>query len=124
EALMAFCMFAALTAAVALHQIGRRWPAPALWAIALLTSADLIYFGADHPMNSYPGGYKEQSNEYKLNGEAALLGQMQALVNQASPPMRIDYLSRDVFTSVSGAAMLKLPTSDGDNPFAPKRVMA
>lgn len=124
EALMAFCMFAALTAAVVLHQIGRKWPAPILWAIALLTSADLIYFGSDRPMNSQPGGYKEQSNEYKLNGQAALLAQMQALVNQASPPTRVDYLVRDVFSSISGAAMLKLPTSDGDNPFALKRVIA
>jgi hypothetical protein len=124
EALMAFCMFAALTAAVVLHQIGRKWPAPVLWAIALLTSADLIYFGADRPMNTGPGGYKAESNEYKLNGEAALLAQMQALVNQASPPMRIDYLTADGFPSIIGAAMLKLPTPDGDNPLALKRVIA
>jgi len=124
EALMAFCMFAALTAAVVLHQVGRKWPAGVLWAIALLTSADLMYFGSDRPMNSNPGGYKGQSNEYTLNGEVALLARMQALVNQASPPMRIDYLSREAFPSIIGAAMLKLPTPDGDNPFAPKRVIA
>ena len=123
EALMSFCMFAALTAAVVLHQIGRKWPAPVLWAIAVLTSADLIYFGSNRPMNSHPGGYKQQSNEYNLNGQVALLAQMQALVNQASPPMRIDYLSRDVFP-ITETAMLKLPTPDGDNPFAPKRVIA
>lgn len=120
---MSFCMFAALTAAVVLHQIGRKWPAPVLWAIAVLTSADLIYFGSNRPMNSHPGGYKQQSNEYNLNGQVALLAQMQALVNQASPPMRIDYLSRDVFP-ITETAMLKLPTPDGDNPFAPKRVIA
>ena len=38
--------------------------------------------------------------------------------------MRIDYLTPEVFPSVIGAAMLKLPTPTGDNPFAPKRVIA
>ncbi|MGO4881726.1 MAG: hypothetical protein ACLP59_12995 [Bryobacteraceae bacterium] len=48
-ALMAFCLFAALTAAAALEHIGRRWPVWLLWAIALFTAADLIHFGANRP---------------------------------------------------------------------------
>ena len=55
-ALMGFCFFAALTAAVTLDKLGRRHPAALLWCIALLTSADLIRNGANRPMNSNRGG--------------------------------------------------------------------
>lgn len=122
EALIAFCLFMALTAAVVLQHIGRRWPVWALWAVALLSAVDLMHFGAERPMNSQPGGYKVQSSEYKMDGDAALLARLQALVNRTFPPSRMDYL--EAFPSINAAAMLKLPTSDGNNPFALKRVLA
>lgn len=124
EAMIAFCLFMALTAAVVLERIGGNWPAWALWAIALLSAGDLMHFGADRPMNSYDGSYKVQSNEYTLFNDAALLARLQRLAGETTPPSRIDYTARDRFPSILGADLLKLPTTDGDNPFALKRVIA
>ena len=123
-ALMAFCLFAALTAAAALHRLGRGRPSALLWAIALFTAADLMHFGADRPMNSAPGSYREQSNEYHLAGYPGVLTRMRGLLSGSSPPARIDYLVNDVFAGIGSAGMLKLPTADGNNPFALKRVVA
>jgi len=121
-ALLAFSMFAALTAAVALQHIARRAPRILLWGIALITAVDLIYFGADRPMNSMPGSYKTENSEYDISGYPGSLARIRGLVESASPPERIDYLDTDPWTFVWGSEMLRLPTADGDNPFMLKRI--
>ena len=123
-ALLAFCMFAALTAAVALDRIGARGPRWILWAVALFTAVDLTHFGANKPMNSSPGSYKEVSNEYEIGGSSEDLANLHRLINTATPPVRIDYLGRDALAGITASAQLGLPTPDGDNPFAIKRVIA
>ena len=123
-ALMAFCLFAALTAAAAFDRLGRKWPAWLLWPIALFTAADLTYFGAARPMNTSPGSYRKAPNENQLGDYAGVLPKIQSLLSISSPPSRIDYLGRDVLPAIGGAGMLQLPTPDGRNPFALKRVIA
>ncbi|MGC9947624.1 MAG: YfhO family protein [Bryobacteraceae bacterium] len=123
-ALMAFCLFAALTAAAALGRLGRRWPAGLPWAIALFTAADLIASGAGRPMNALSGSYRSRGNEYQMSGYPGVLEKMRGLLSASSPPSRIDYLGTDGLPGIGGAGMLKLPTADGDNPFALKRVLA
>jgi hypothetical protein len=123
-ALLAFCMFAALTAAVALERVGSRVPQAILWIVALLTAVDLTHFGANKPMNSAAGGYKGVSNEYHIEGSPEALTNFHALLNTATPPLRIDYLQRDVLATATASAQFQLPTPDGDNPFALKRVIA
>jgi hypothetical protein len=121
-ALLAFCMFAALTAAVTLQHVAARAPAWLLWCIALVTAVDLIYFGADRPMNSAPGGYTAENSEYEISGYPGALTKIRDLVGSTIPPWRIDYLDRDPWTFVWGSDLLKLPTADGDNPFMLKRI--
>ena len=123
-ALLAFCMFAALTAALALDHLGRRAPHWILWCAALLTAADLTHFGANRPMNSAPGSYKQTSNDYEIGGSSEALKRLQELIGTSSPPARVDYLQRDVLAAVTAAPMLRLPSPDGDNPFALKRIVA
>src|SRR5262249_38059795 len=64
-ALLAFCMFAALTAAVSLQYVAAYVPRPVVWGIIFLTAIDLFYFGAGRPMNSSSGGYKQENSEYE-----------------------------------------------------------
>lgn len=123
-ALLAFCMFAALTAAVALDRLGGRLPPWILWCAALFTAVDLTHFGANRPMNSAPGSYKQVSNDYEIGGSSEILRRLHGLTGTASPPMRVDYLQRDLLAAVTAAATLQLPSPDGDNPFALKRVIA
>lgn len=123
-ALLAFCLFAALTSAVALERVAGRLPRWTLWGAAVLAAADLIYFGAGKPMNSGPGGYHDASNEYQIAGVPGALGKIRGLLDTATPPLRVDYLQRDVLIAVTGAERFMLPTADGDNPFAIQRVIA
>ncbi|MCU1275109.1 MAG: hypothetical protein JWO48_2540 [Bryobacterales bacterium] len=122
-ALMAFCMFVALTSAIALERLAARAPKTVLWVIALATSADLIYFGSGRPMNSAPGSYSSRSSEYTIDGYSGGLVKMQNLVNTASPPLRIDYVDKEFYQGIWGSEMIKLPTADGDNPFMLRRLL-
>jgi hypothetical protein len=122
-ALMAFCCFAAITAALVLHRIGRRVPQFVLWGIALYTSYDLIQTGRDRPMNSYAGGYKTEDSEYTPVGAVNLSEKLRSLVNQTVPPSRIDYTDAAFSQGIRGSDMLGLPTANGDNPFLLLRML-
>lgn len=132
-ALMAFCFFAGITAALALDRLvaGRRQPVSRavrlryalLWAVALLTSADLIYFGAQKPMNSYLVSWKWETSEYSIKGAPGALERLRAVLDTSTPPVRIDYMDTAFFTGVQGSELVKLPTAIGDNPFMLKRYL-
>lgn len=123
-ALMAFCMFMALTAAVALERIAKRAPALLLWAVALVTSADLMHFGSERPMNSAEGSYKWQNSEYQISGDPRALRKIRELVDISTPPVRVDYGDQDFWPGIWGSEMLQLPTADGDNPFMLQRILS
>jgi hypothetical protein len=122
-ALMAFCFFAALTAAVVLDRLGTRLPRTFLWAIALATSYDLIHTSAGRPMNTFENGYKQEDPLHQIAGSRELLNKLREMVNQTTPPSRIDYLDGTLPRAVLGAGMLELPTADGDNPYMPRRML-
>ena len=123
-ALMAFCMFVALASAVALQYLLRSAPRWSPWAVVIVTSLDIMHFSAGRAMNTCPGGYQKHDSEYRIAGFPDALAQIQKLLAEQDPPLRIDYTGRDLLPGVTGAGMLKLPTPDGDNPFALKRVIA
>jgi hypothetical protein len=123
-ALMAFSMFAALTAAVALQRVARRAPRLLPLGIALCTAVDLTYFGARRPMNSYEGSYAPETSEFDLYRAPGSLAKMQTLLDRTNPPLRVDYLDRTLDTFVVASEMLKLPSANGDNPFALQRVVS
>lgn len=121
-ALIAFCFFAGITAALVLDRIGNRAPQVVLWALALFTSYDLIHTGSNRPMNSASGGYKSADSEYGPAGSPELLMELRALVNRTSPPSRIDYTDGIFSQGFRGSDMLDLPTANGDNPFMFRRM--
>ena len=121
-ALMAFCMFMALTSALVLQRMAGRVPAPMLWCIALVTTLDLTYFGSGRIMNSEPGGYKTQTSEYLISGYPGALAHVQRLVDITNPPLRVDYLDTGEWPFIQGSEVLKVPTPNGNNPFMLKRI--
>ena len=121
-ALMAFCLFMALTSALVLQRMAGRVPAVALWCIALLTAVDLTYFGSGRTMNSMPGGYKGENSEYLISGYPGALANVQKLVDVTNPPVRVDYLDTGAWPYIQGSEILKLPTANGDNPFMLLRI--
>lgn len=124
-ALMAFCMFTAVTAALVLDRCFVRRHQWALWLIAALTSADLIYFGSNRPMNTAPGSYEAEYAGYDGQGGAStIIDNMRALANQTTPPQRWDYLDSSFVSGIFGPHMLRVPSSNGDNPFLLKRMLA
>ena len=122
-ALMAFCMFVALTSAVALQWAGARAGSLVLLSISLLTAGDLIYFGAARPMNSAPGSYATQNSEYQISGYPGALDKIRTMVGSANPPLRMDYIDRQTMDYVLGPEITELPSADGDNPFISKRLL-
>ena len=121
-ALMAFCFFAGLTAAVALDRLGKRAPEVLLWALALFTSFDLIHTGRHRPMNSFAGGYQEENSEYRITGYPNLVEELQGLAGRGFPPSRIDYTDNRFEAGFHGSELFRLPTPNGDNPFLLERV--
>ena len=123
-ALLAFCCFAAITAAVALERIGKRVPRIILWAIVLGTTFDLIQTGRDRPMNTYTGGYKTEDSEEAPAGNTRMLADtLRRLANQTVPPSRVDYTDAGFAQGIRGADMLGIPTANGDNPFLLRRML-
>jgi len=122
-AMMAFCFFVGIAAAMALNRLGSRVPVALLWALALFTSWDLIHTGSDRPMNAPPGGYRLSTSEYQIRGYPGALDRLHALVDVATPPLRIDYVDTTFWPGILGANMLALPTPDGDIPFMSRRLL-
>ena len=123
-ALLAFSMFAALTAASVLDRAGNRWPRWTLWAVALFSAVDLTHFGANKLMNTNPGSHRDWESEYQIPGYPGALEQIRGFLETRNPPLRIDYTDHELLDGSTAAALLKLPTSDGDNPFALRRIIA
>ena len=123
-ALMAFCMFAALTSALTLQRFTARASKWLCWGIALLTAVDLTHFGAKRPMNYYPGSYKAENSEYEIAGYPGSLARIQKLLDGTNPPLRVDYVDRGADNFVWGPNMFRLPTPNGDNPLVLRRILS
>ncbi|HEV3331177.1 MAG TPA: YfhO family protein, partial [Bryobacteraceae bacterium] len=122
-ALMAFCCFAGITAALVLDRIGNRAPQALLWAVAIFTSYDLIHTGSGRPMNSHRGGYKNEDSEYQIAGSPARLALLRPLLDQTNPPTRVDFTDQAFSQGFLGSEMTGLPTANGDNPFVLNRIL-
>jgi len=95
----------------------------AVWILALFTSWDLIHAGSDRPMNAPPDGYRLSTSEYQIRGYSGALDKLHALVDVATPPLRIDYADTTFWPGILGANMIALPTPDGDIPFMSRRLL-
>jgi hypothetical protein len=120
-ALMAFCFFLAITAAITLDWFRPRRAQWLLWAIALLTPLDLIHVGSGKLMNSYPGSYNRPDSDFGTGERIAR--SLRTAADRMTPPTRVDYTDGAFWQGMHGAGLLQVFTPSGDNPFALLRPM-
>jgi len=114
-----FCGSLALTAALMLQRLpGARWK----WVAALALGVELFLAGSRRPMNTAEGNWKWQSDERSIDGVSGIVDHLHAELGQHQPPLRIDNVDLLFHFSMS-APLRNLPTSSGDNPFAPARIL-
>ena len=114
-----FCAGLALTSALMLQRLpGTRWKWIASFALAL----ELLWAGSRRPMNTDKGNWKWQSGETTIDSSSAIVDYLHAELGRQNPPQRIDSIDLLFHFSMS-APLRNLPTSGGDNPFAPLRIL-
>lgn len=120
--LAAYSLSAAVAAALALEKLlGRhdRWAI----AIALATGLELLLVASNRPMNSGEGGWKRHDSTQQMMHQPELLASVRRLVHETEPPCRTDTAEWSPRFTTS-APLLRLPSANGDNPFAPLRMLA
>lgn len=114
-----FCGGLALAAALMLQRMpGERWK----WLAAVALALELLVAGSRRPMNTAEGNWKWQSHETSIDGVSGVVDHLHAELGQETPPRRVDNLDLIFHFSMS-APLRNLPTSGGDNPFAPLRIL-
>ncbi len=120
--LAAYSLSAAVAAALVLNKLLARHDNWAL-LVALATGVELLLISSNRPMNSGEGGWKQQDSTQQIMDRPELLATLRRLVHETEPPYRTDTAGRSPrFTS--RAPLLRLPSANGDNPFAPLRMLA
>ena len=121
-ALAGFSLGMAVAAALTLQQLTRhraRWAA----ATALATGVELLLVASNRPMNTGEGGWKRHDSARQVMHDPRLLAALRTMVHETEPPLRTDTMEYSPrFTS--SAPLLRLPSANGDNPFAPLRMLA
>jgi hypothetical protein len=121
-ALAGFSLAMAVAAAMTLQQLTRhraRWAA----AMALATSVELLLVASNRPMNTGQGGWKRHDSTRQVMHDPRLLAALRSMVHQTEPPLRTDTMEYSPRLT-SSAPLLRLPSANGDNPFAPLRMLA
>jgi len=118
----ALSLAVAMAAAMALQRFTRgreRWAV----VIALATAVELVLVASGRPMNTGEGGWKRHDSTRQTMRDPGLLARLRAFVQETEPPLRTDVAAWSPrFTS--SAALLRLPSANGDNAFAPLRMLA
>ena len=118
----AFSLFVAVAAALVLNRLLGRHDKWAM-AVALATGLELLLISSGHPMNSGEGGWKGHDSTRLMMHQPGLLTSVRRLVYEIEPPYRNDVAEWSPrFTS--SAPLLRLPSANGDNPFAPLHMLA
>jgi len=117
-----FLAAACLAIAVASAMAFSRLPERVVWIVALATAVELILVASNRPMNAEAGSWKTLTSESTINGDSQLSRILQEITHRTVPPGRLDALDLNATLSM-GASLLQLPTPDGDNPFAPRRII-
>lgn len=111
--LAAACLAIAVACGMAFSRLPDRW----VWVAALATAVELTWVGSDRPMNTDAGTWKQVTSESNISGDRQLPRTLESLVGQSVPQDRLDVLNID-YTFTMGASLRRLPTPNGDNPFA------
>jgi hypothetical protein len=122
SALAGFSLAMAVAAALMLQQLTRhraRWAV----AVALATGVELLLVASNRPMNTGEGGWERHDSTRQVMHDPRLLADLRSMVHETEPPLRTDTMEYSPrFTS--SAPLLRLPSANGDNPFAPLRMLA
>ncbi|PYT25124.1 MAG: hypothetical protein DMG57_26160 [Acidobacteria bacterium] len=97
----------------------KRLAGPVLLAV---TAIDLIGVGSGRPMNTASTKFEPAVTQEQFEGSRELLERLRAMVNQTTPPARIDTID-DSLEWPSTAALTGIPTASGNDPFALIRYM-
>ena len=116
-ALMAFCLWVAVTAALVLQRIKVSRKKSVSWAFAVLAAINLLAVSSNRRLNTAHGSYRESNSEYALLGNPKPLEAIHRLTQQSTPPPRIDFVSPDFWPLRSGAQMFRIYSAVGDDPF-------
>ena len=91
---------------------------------ALLAGAalDLIAVSSNRPMNTASVKVEPGISHEQFDGNSEVLDRLRAMVDQPTPPWRIDTVD-DSLNWASAAAMFEIPDANGNDPFALERYM-
>jgi hypothetical protein len=119
-ALGAFALSFAVLAGLGCEQFVRK---PALaYALVALIAADLLAVSSGRPMNAFPTAREPGVTPNHFDGSVELMSGMRKLVGSQTPPWRID-TAGDSLSWAMAAPVTKVPTANGNDPFAPARLI-
>ncbi len=119
-ALAAFALAFAVLAGLGFDQFLRK---PMLaYAVVALIAADLIAVSSGRLMNAFPIDREPGVEPEQFDGSRELMTRMRELVEGPMPPWRID-TAGDSLSWAMAAPITKVPTANGNDPFAPARVI-
>ena len=119
-ALAAFALSFAVLAGLGFDQLLRK---PALaYAVVALIAADLLATSSGRPMNAFPIAREPGIGPNQFDGSEELMSGIRKLVGNQSPPWRID-TAGDSLSWAMAAPITKVPTANGNDPFAPARLI-
>ncbi len=95
------------------------------WAalVVALAAVDLIAAGAGRPMNTMAAKDAMLVTPEEFEGSRETLAGIRRLVHQSAPPARVDTFD-DSYNWASAAALLEVPTANGNDPLALQRYLA
>ena len=108
----------ALAAAQMLRRASPRWA----WLLSLATACDLTLTSSDRPMNSDVRSWRHVTSETQVDDSPATARQVERAMLTEKPPWRLDVLDLN-YSFTMNASWRRLPTPNGDNPFAPLRLL-
>ena len=117
-----FLAAACLAIAIATGMVFARLPDRVVWIVGIATAAELILVASNRPMNVETGSWKTVSASNSINGDRDSARRLTQIVNQDVPQPRLDVVDLN-FSLTMGASLRRLPTPNGDSPFAPRRIV-
>jgi hypothetical protein len=91
--------------------------------VVVLAAVDLTAAGAGRPMNTMAAREASLAGHEEFEGSREALEGIRELVNQTVPPARVDTVD-DSHNWAMAAALLEVPTANGNDPLALRRYLA
>ncbi len=119
-AMLPFVLGVATLAALGSHSLFRS--RVLLGSLLVVTVFDLVVTGSGRPMNTSAIQEEPGITREHFDGNREILDRLRQLVNQTTPPARIDTVD-DAINWAGTAALTEIPTANGIHPFALARLI-